>query len=59
MRFLHNQSLAALSVELGGTQCLPLPLVIASPDLLTVKCYTEEQMALVSLLCWVAEETGS
>ena len=36
-------------------QCLAI--VVASPELRTVKCNTVEQMALVNLLCRVAEES--
>jgi uncharacterized protein len=45
-----------LNVALSRAQCLAI--VVASPDLLTVKCNTVEQMALVNLLCWVARENG-
>jgi hypothetical protein len=31
---------------------------IIPSDLLTVKCNTVEQMALVNLLCWVAGEAS-
>lgn len=40
-------------VAISRAQCLAV--VVASPDLLTVKCNTVEQTALVNLLCWVAE----
>lgn len=46
-----------LNVALSRAQCLAV--VVASPDLLTVKCNTVEQMALVNLLCWVAEEASA
>jgi uncharacterized protein len=45
-----------LNVAISRAQCLAI--VIASPDLLTVKCNTVEQMALVNLLCWVAGEVS-
>ncbi len=45
-----------LNVAISRAQCLAV--VVASPDLLTVKCNTVEQMALVNLLCWVAEESA-
>jgi superfamily I DNA and/or RNA helicase len=41
-----------LNVAISRAQCLAI--VVASQGLLTVKCDTVEQMALVSLLCWVA-----
>ncbi len=43
-----------LNVAISRAQCLAI--VVASPRLLTVKCNTVEQMALVNLLCWVARE---
>jgi uncharacterized protein len=43
-----------LNVAISRAQCLAI--VVASPNLLTVKCNTVEQMALVNLLCWVAGE---
>ena len=46
-----------LNVAISRAQCLAI--VVASPDLLTVKCNTVEQMALVNLLCWVADGHGS
>lgn len=42
-----------LNVAISRAQCLAV--VVASPRLLTVRCNTVEQMALVNLLCWVAE----
>lgn len=46
-----------LNVAISRAQCLAV--MIASPDLLTVKCNTVEQMALVNLMCWVAQEAGA
>ncbi len=43
-----------LNVALSHAQCIAI--VVARPDLLTVKCNTVEQMALVNLLCRVAGE---
>lgn len=45
-----------LNVAISRAQCFAI--VVASPDLLTVKCNTVEQMALVNLLCWVADVHG-
>ncbi|MFZ5483844.1 MAG: TM0106 family RecB-like putative nuclease [Pseudomonadota bacterium] len=42
-----------LNVAISRAKCLAI--VVASPDLLAVKCHTVEQMALVNLLCRVAE----
>jgi len=41
-----------LNVAISRAQCLAV--VVASPRLLTVNCATVEQMALVNLMCWVA-----
>lgn len=46
-----------LNVAISRAQCLAV--MVASPDLLTVKCNTVEQMALVNLMCWVAQEAGA
>jgi len=32
-----------------------IAIAIANPALVAIKCQTPEQMALVNLLCWVAE----
>jgi len=42
-----------LNVAISRAKCLAI--VVASPDLLAVKCHTVEQMALVNLLCGVKE----
>ena len=42
-----------LNVAISRAQCLAV--VVASPRLLTVNCATVEQMALVNLMCWIAE----
>lgn len=41
-----------LNVAISRAQCLAV--VVASPRLLTVNCATVEQMALVNLMCWIA-----
>lgn len=46
-----------LSFAISRTKCLAI--VIASSKLLAVQCSTVEQMALVNLLCWVAEYSTS
>ena len=46
-----------LNVAISRAQCLAI--VVASPDLLMVKCNTVEQMTLVNLLCWVAGEIST
>ena len=45
-----------LNVAISRAKCLAI--VVASPKLLAVKCSTVEQMALVNLLCWVADATN-
>jgi predicted RecB family nuclease len=46
-----------LNVAISRAQCLAV--MVASPDLLAVKCNTVEQMALVNLMCWVAQDAGA
>lgn len=46
-----------LNVAISRAKCLAI--VVANPKLLVVKCSTVEQMALVNLLCWVAEYSKS
>ena len=45
-----------LNVAISRAQCLAV--VVASPRLLTVNCSTVEQMALVNLMCWIAQVGG-
>jgi uncharacterized protein len=46
-----------LNVAISRAKCLAI--VVASPKLLAIKCSTVEQMALVNLLCWVAERSSA
>jgi uncharacterized protein len=52
--FLFSKN--CLNVAISRAQCLAV--VVASPDFLTVKCNAVEQMALVNLMCWIAEATS-
>ena len=42
-----------LNVAISRAKCLAV--VIANPALMSIKCQTPEQMALVNMLCWVAQ----
>ena len=55
IEFLFSRN--RLNVAVSRAQCLAY--VVASPQLLSVKCNTPEQMALVNLLCWVAEYSAA
>lgn len=46
-----------LNVAISRARCLAL--VIASPELLSIKCSRPEQVALVNALCWVREYSDS
>lgn len=50
VEFLYSKN--RLNVAISRAKCLAI--VIASPALLTIRCETPEQMALVNTLCWVA-----
>jgi len=50
IEFLFSKN--RLNVAISRAKCLAV--VLASPDLLAVRCQTPEQMALVNTLCWVA-----
>ena len=51
MEFLYSKN--RLNVALSRARCLAL--LVASPELMTIKCNTIEQMELVNTLCWVDE----
>jgi len=51
IEFLYSKN--RLNVAISRAKCLAI--VVASPDLMAIKCQTPEQMALVNMLCWVAE----
>lgn len=51
MEFLYSKN--RLNVAISRARCLAL--LVANPALMSVKCNTVEQMALVNALCWVKE----
>lgn len=58
IEFLFSKN--RLNVAISRAKCLSI--VVASPQLLSVRCQTPEQMALVNTLCWVkdyADESAS
>lgn len=55
IEFLFSKN--RLNVAISRAQCLAY--VVASPQLLSVRCDTPEQMALVNLLCWVSEYSSA
>ncbi|HDQ39684.1 MAG TPA: TM0106 family RecB-like putative nuclease [Desulfonatronum sp.] len=53
--FLYSKN--RLNVALSRAKSLAL--LVANPELMSIKCSTPEQMALVNVLCWVWEYSGS
>jgi predicted RecB family nuclease len=53
--FLYSKN--RLNVALSRAKSLAL--LVANPELMSIKCSTPEQMALVNALCWVWEYSGS
>ena len=51
IEFLYSKN--RLNVALSRARCLAL--LVASPELMIIKCNTIEQMELVNTLCWVGE----
>lgn len=51
IEFLYSKN--RLNVAISRARCTAI--VIANPALIAIKCQTPEQIALVNLLCWVAE----
>ena len=51
IEFLYSKN--RLNVALSRARCLAL--LVASPELMVIKCNTIEQMELVNTLCWVDE----
>jgi uncharacterized protein len=54
MEFLFSKN--RLNVAVSRAKCLAV--LVASPALMTIKCSTPEQMALVNTLCWIAAVGG-
>ena len=55
LEFLFERN--RLNVAISRAQCLSI--LVCSPDLLSVRCSTPEQMALVNLLCAFVEEAST
>jgi predicted RecB family nuclease len=55
LEFLFERN--RLNVAISRAQCLSI--LVCSPELLSVRCSTPEQMALVNLLCAFVEEASS
>jgi predicted RecB family nuclease len=51
IEFLYSKN--RLNVALSRARCLAL--LVANPELMSIKCTRPEQMALVNALCWVLE----
>jgi uncharacterized protein len=51
IEFLYSKN--RLNVAISRAKCLAL--LVANPLLMSIKCTTPEQMALVNTLCWVRE----
>lgn len=51
IEFLYSKN--RLNVAISRAKCLAL--VVASPQLMTIRCNTPEQMAMVNTLCWVKD----
>ncbi len=51
IEFLYSKN--RLNVALSRAKCLAI--LVANPELMSIKCKTVEQMALVNTLCWVKE----
>lgn len=51
IEFLYSKN--RLNVAISRAKCVAV--VIANPALMSIRCQTPEQMALVNMLCWVAE----
>jgi len=51
IEFLYDRN--RLNVAVSRAKCLAI--VVASPELLHIRCGTAEQMALVNTLCWLRE----
>ena len=52
IEFLYSKN--RINVAISRARCLAL--VVASPELMAIKCNTVEQMGLVNTLCWLAEK---
>ncbi len=55
IEFLYSKN--RLNVALSRAKCLAI--LVANPALMSIKCNTTEQMALVNALCWVKDYSES
>ena len=55
IEFLYSKN--RFNVALSRAKCLAI--LVANPALMTIRCTTVEQMALVNTLCWVKEYSES
>ncbi len=55
IEFLYSKN--RLNVALSRAKCLAI--LVANPALMSIKCNTTEQMALVNTLCWVKDYSES
>lgn len=55
IEFLYSKN--RLNVAISRAKCLAL--VVASPELMSIRCNTPEQMALVNTLCWVRDYSNA
>jgi superfamily I DNA and/or RNA helicase len=51
IEFLYSKN--RLNVAISRARCLAL--LVASPELLAIRCHTPEQIELVNTLCWAEE----
>ena len=55
IEFLYSRN--RLNVAISRARCLAI--LVANPALMTIRCTTPEQMALVNTLCWVQDYSDS
>jgi len=55
IEFLYSKN--RMNVAISRAKCLAL--FIANPALMSIRCSTPEEMALVNTLCWIADYAGS
>jgi uncharacterized protein len=55
IEFLYNRN--RLNVAISRARCLAI--LVANPALMSIRCTTPEQMALVNTLCWVRDYSDS
>lgn len=55
IEFLYSRN--RLNVAISRARCLAI--LVANPALMSIRCTTPEQMALVNTLCWVKDYSDS